>query len=62
MSRRDDYLTRLEHARREAARCTDPEQKAMWATIADQWEALARQVRDLDGWPDPKGGPGGRTR
>jgi hypothetical protein len=48
MSLREEYLARGNVARKAAALSADPAHRILWAKIADQWDALARQVGDLD--------------
>lgn len=51
MTQREEYLVRGNVARKAAALSGDPAQRILWAKIADQWDAMARQVGDLDDEP-----------
>jgi hypothetical protein len=51
MTMRDEYLVRGQVARKAASLTADPAQRILWAKIADQWDALARQVGELNDTP-----------
>jgi hypothetical protein len=57
MAQREEYLVRANVARKAAALCADPAQRNLWAKIADQWDALARQTGDLDIGPQRRPEP-----
>ena len=47
-SRADLYLERATECERQAALARDPQARAVFSDLADQWRDLARQVETLD--------------